>query len=75
VRGRADERGVVSVCGACLLWCSVSDFERGQSSANDRVTISTAGSYVSITTPVVETVRSTSFNPGVDGAVREQTLA
>ena len=43
--------------------CSVSDPERGQSSANDPVTISPAGSYVPITTPVVETLLSTSFNP------------
>ena len=37
--------------------------ERGQSSANDPVTISPAGSYVPITTPVVETLLSTSFSP------------
>src|SRR5438876_10759572 len=43
--------------------CSVSDPERGQSSANDPVTISPAGSYVPITTPVVETLLSTSFSP------------
>jgi hypothetical protein len=42
---------------------SVSDSERGQSSANDPVTISPAGSYVPITTPVVETLLSTSFSP------------
>src|SRR6266487_4704485 len=35
----------------------------GQSSANDPVTISPAGSYVPITTPVVETLLSTSFSP------------
>src|SRR5215217_232564 len=34
-----------------------------QSSANDPVTISPAGSYVPITTPVVETLLSTSFSP------------
>ena len=41
----------------------VRDRERGHSSANDPVTISPAGSYVPITTPVVETVLSTSFSP------------
>src|SRR6266480_7649840 len=34
-----------------------------QSSANDPVTISPAGTYVPITTPVVETLLSTSFSP------------
>jgi hypothetical protein len=41
--------------------------ERGQSSANDPVMISPAGSYVPITTPVVETSLSTSASP--DGMV------
>src|SRR5207248_10593934 len=35
----------------------------GQSRANDPVTISPAGSYVPITTPVVETLLSTSLSP------------
>src|SRR5215216_4993682 len=39
------------------------EHERGQSSAKDPVTISPAGSYVAITTPVVETLLSTSFSP------------
>src|SRR2546421_11828874 len=42
---------------------STSDSERGHSSANDPVTISPAGSYVPITTPVVETLLPTSFSP------------
>jgi hypothetical protein len=37
--------------------------ERGQSSANDPVTISPAGSYVPTTTPVVEDLLSMSFSP------------
>src|SRR2546428_115646 len=59
--GRAD----AEVAGACRAAhrASVSDSERGQSSANDPVTISPAGSYVPITTPVVETLLSTSFSP------------
>src|SRR5215210_1527350 len=43
--------------------CSASDPERGQSSANDPMAISPAGSYLPITTPVVETLLSTSFSP------------
>jgi hypothetical protein len=44
-------------------YCSASDSERGQSSANDPVTISPAGSYVPITTSVVETLLSMSLSP------------
>jgi hypothetical protein len=48
--------------------CSAADAGCGQLSfANDAVTISPAGSYVPITTPVVETLLSTSRNP--DGMV------
>src|SRR2546425_3805302 len=59
--GRAD----AEVAGACRAAhrASVSDSERGQPGASDPVTISPAGSYVPITTPVVETLLSTSFNP------------
>ena len=49
--------------------------ERAQADANVPVTISPAGSYVPITTPVVETVLSMSVRAAGDGAVREQALA
>jgi hypothetical protein len=42
-----------------------------QSSSNDPVTISPAGSYVPITTPVVETLLSISFSPA--GTVPSET--
>src|SRR6266540_3117567 len=50
-------------CGARCFAPAGLCANRGQLSANDPVTISPAGSYVPITTPVVETLLSTSFSP------------